>query len=61
VGEVLGANLQAATSKKWPCGRKHMESGHWDCMSMSTQGMRCKGTRVMWQGERMQWQRRVVG
>jgi hypothetical protein len=29
-------------------------------MNASTQGMRCKGMRAMWQGERMQWQGRVI-
>jgi len=61
VGEVLGANSQAAMSEQRPCGRTRLENGDRDCMSPSTQGMRCKGTREMWQGERMQWKRGVVG
>jgi hypothetical protein len=57
---VLGANSQVETSEKRPCGRTWLESGDQDCVSASTRGMRCKGARAMWQGERMWWKRGVV-
>jgi hypothetical protein len=40
---------------------KDVVGGDWECVGASMREMRCKGTRVMWQRERMWWQRGVIG
>jgi hypothetical protein len=55
VGEVISANSQAATSEQRPCGGMRLERGDRDYVRASTQGMRCKGMKVMWQEDRKRW------
>jgi hypothetical protein len=40
---------------------KDAVGGDWECVGTSMWEMRCKGTRVMWQRERMWRQRGVIG
>jgi hypothetical protein len=60
-GRGACTNFHGAESEQWRCGRAWLERGDQDCESASTQRVRCKGARVMWQGERTEWQSRVVG